>query len=76
VRCSVVPREVRIVGWTCSLFGERPGAEQRLLSPPPIVQVRFGDRIGKLARFGRIDRRIRGVTSRLEAPCTLVALDS
>jgi hypothetical protein len=30
---------------------------------------------GILARFGRIDRRIRGVTSRLDALCTLVTLD-
>jgi hypothetical protein len=27
---------------------------------------------GRLARFGRIDRRMRGVTSRLDALCTLV----
>jgi hypothetical protein len=28
-----------------------------------------------VARFGVIDRRIRGVTSRLDALCTLVTLD-
>jgi hypothetical protein len=28
------------------------------------------------ARFGRIDRRIRGVTSRLDTFCTFVTIDS
>jgi hypothetical protein len=40
-----------------------------VLSSPPKCGV-------PVARVGRIDRRIREVTSRLDAICTLVTIDS
>ena len=73
IRGMILPQDRRD---PCTLKASREHSVTRLMSARLESKGSTLVPSQRVARVGRIDRRIRGVTSRLDALCTFVTIDS